>query len=68
MRGHVSVKRREHPEQPAECRSAVVAALASVRAEGLEPSATDLDLFASVAQGELTTEELRHIVVQRYFR
>jgi hypothetical protein len=33
---------------------AVAAALASVRAEGLEPSPEDLELFTKVAAGELT--------------
>jgi hypothetical protein len=35
------------------------AALASVRAEGLKPSAEDLVLFAEVAAGRLSTDELR---------
>jgi hypothetical protein len=42
------------------------AALASVRAEGLEPSAEDLVLFAEVAAGRLSTDELRERVLSRY--
>jgi hypothetical protein len=45
---------------------AVAAALASVRAEGLEPSAEDLALFAEVAAGRLTTKQLRERVLSRY--
>jgi hypothetical protein len=40
--------------------------LASVRAEGLEPSAADLTLFVEVAAGQLTTDELRDRIVSRY--
>ena len=44
------------------------AALASVRAEGLEPGAEDLALFAEVAAGRLSTDELRQRVLSRYRR
>jgi hypothetical protein len=37
-----------------------------VRAEGLEPSAEDLALFAEVAAGRLSTDELRKRVLSRY--
>jgi len=46
----------------------VAAALASVRAEGLEPSAADLTLLTEVAAGQLTTDELRDRVLSRYRR
>lgn len=45
---------------------AVAAALASVRAEGLEPSAEDLALFGEVVSGQLTTDALRERVLSRY--
>ena len=47
---------------------AVAAALASVRAEGLEPGTEDLALFAKVAAGRLSTDELREQVLSRYRR
>jgi PHD/YefM family antitoxin component YafN of YafNO toxin-antitoxin module len=62
----VSVEQYEALLEAAERQRAVAAALASVRAEGLEPSAADLALFAKVAAGELTTEELRERVLSRY--
>ena len=46
--------------------SVLAAALASVRAEGLEPGAEDLALFAEVAAGRLSTDELRERVLSRY--
>jgi len=39
-----------------------------VRAEGLEPSEQDLVLFAEVAAGRLSTDELRERVLSRYRR
>jgi hypothetical protein len=39
-----------------------------VRAEGLKPSAEDLVLFAEVAAGRLSTDELRERVLSRYRR
>jgi PHD/YefM family antitoxin component YafN of YafNO toxin-antitoxin module len=62
----VSVEQYEALLEAAERQRAVAAALASVRAEGLEPSAADLALFAEVAAGQLTTDELRERVVSRY--
>jgi PHD/YefM family antitoxin component YafN of YafNO toxin-antitoxin module len=62
----VSVERYEILLETSERQHAVAAALASVRAEGLEPSADDLALFVQVATGDLTTDELREQVLSRY--
>jgi PHD/YefM family antitoxin component YafN of YafNO toxin-antitoxin module len=62
----VSVEQYEAMLEAAERQRAVAAALASVRAEGLEPSAADLTLFVEVAAGQLTTDELRDRVLSRY--
>ena len=62
----VSVEQYEALLEAADRQRAVAAALASVRAEGLEPSAADLALFAEVAAGQLTTDELRERVLSRY--
>ena len=64
----VSVERYEALQEAAERQQAVAAALASVRAEGLEPGAEDLALFAEVAAGRLSTDELRERVLFRYRR
>jgi prevent-host-death family protein len=64
----MSVEQYEALQEAAERQHAVAAALASVRAEGLEPSAEDLELFAAVAAGQLTTDELRARVLSRYRR
>jgi len=64
----VSVEQYEALQEAAERQHAVAAALASVRAEGLEPSAEDLVLFAEVAAGQMSTEELREQVLSRYRR
>jgi PHD/YefM family antitoxin component YafN of YafNO toxin-antitoxin module len=64
----VSVERYEALQEASERQHAVAAALASVRAEGLEPSPQDLALFMAVAAGELSTDELRDRVVSRYRR
>ena len=55
----MSVEQYEALQEAAERQHAVAAALASVRAEGLKPSAEDLVLFAEVAAGRLSTDELR---------
>ena len=55
-------------QEASERQHAVAAALASVRAEGLEPGAEDLALFAEVAAGRLSTDELRERVLSRYRR
>jgi PHD/YefM family antitoxin component YafN of YafNO toxin-antitoxin module len=62
----VSVEQYEAMLEAAERQRAVAAALASVRAEGLEPSAADLTLFVEVAAGQLTTDELRDRILSRY--
>ena len=64
----MSVEQYEALQEAAERQHAVAAALASVRAEGLEPSTEDLALFAAVAAGQLTTDELRARVLSRYRR
>jgi len=64
----VSVEQYEALQEAAERQHAVAAALASVRAEGLEPSAEDLALFAEVAAGRLSTDELRERVLSPYRR
>jgi PHD/YefM family antitoxin component YafN of YafNO toxin-antitoxin module len=64
----VSVEQYEALQEAAERQHAVAAALASVRAEGLEPSTEDLVLFAEVAAGRMSTEELREQVLSRYRR
>lgn len=62
----VSVEQYAALAEAAERQHAVAAALASVRAEGLEPSREDLALFVAVATGELSTDELRDRVLGRY--
>jgi PHD/YefM family antitoxin component YafN of YafNO toxin-antitoxin module len=64
----VSVEQYEALAEAADRQRAVAAALASVRAEGLEPSPEDLQLFTAVAGGELSTDELRDRVLSRYRR
>jgi PHD/YefM family antitoxin component YafN of YafNO toxin-antitoxin module len=64
----VSVERYEALQEASQRQHAVAAALASVRAEGLEPSPEDLELFMAVAAGELSTDELRARVLSRYRR
>lgn len=64
----VSVEQYEALLEGAERQRAVAAALASVRAEGLEPSAEDLALFVEVAAGQMSTSELRDRVLSRYRR
>jgi PHD/YefM family antitoxin component YafN of YafNO toxin-antitoxin module len=64
----VSVEQYEALQEATERQHAVAAALASVRAEGLEPSEQDLVLFAEVAAGRLSTDELRELVLARYHR
>lgn len=62
----MSVEQYEALAESAERQHAVAAALASVRAEGLEPSPEDLQLFVAVAAGELSTDELRARILRRY--
>jgi prevent-host-death family protein len=49
-----------------ERRAAMAEALASVRAEGLEPSKPDLRMFAALNEGRVSTDELRDEVLRRY--
>lgn len=62
----MSVEQYEALQEASERQHSVAAALASVRADGLEPSVQDLALFAAVAAGELSTDELRDAVLGRY--
>lgn len=62
----MSVEQDEALLEASERQRAVAAALASVRAEGLEPSTEDLALFGEVASGRLTTDKLRERVLSRY--
>lgn len=62
----VSVEQYEALLEASERQRAVAAALASVRAEGLEPSAEDLTLFVDVAAGQMTTDQLRDRILSRY--
>jgi PHD/YefM family antitoxin component YafN of YafNO toxin-antitoxin module len=64
----VSVEQYEALQEAPERQHAVAAALASARAEGLEPGADDLALFAEVAAGRLSIDELRERVLSRYRR
>jgi hypothetical protein len=64
----VSLEQYEALLEASEWQRAVAAALAAVRAEGLEPSAQDLTLFADVAAGQMTTDELRDRILGRYRR
>ena len=49
-------------------REAVDEALASVRAEGLEPSPECLEMLEAIAEGRLSTEEARQRTLARYRR
>jgi antitoxin VbhA-like protein len=63
-----SAEQYEALQEASERQHAVAAALASVRADGLEPSQDDLELFVQVAAGQLTTDELRDRILTRYLR
>jgi hypothetical protein len=67
LRAEAVLVSADHDEMPLDAseRQQAVAALASVRAEGLEPTAEDLALFTKVAAGELTTQQLREQVLSR---
>ncbi len=52
----------------AERRDAVAEALASVRAEGLEPSAEGLRLLEAIAGGEMDEDHALEVLRQRYRR
>lgn len=62
----VSVEQYEALLESAERQRAVAAALASVRAEGLEPSTEDMALFVEVAAGQMNTGQLRDRILSRY--
>ena len=64
----VSVEQYEALQEAAERQQAVAAALASVRAEGAGTQRRGLALFAEVAAGQLSTDELRERVLSRYRR
>jgi prevent-host-death family protein len=51
-----------------ERRAAIAEALASVRAEGLEPSEIGLRGLAAISDGTLTTDEFRAEILRRYRR
>ena len=51
-----------------ERRDAVADALASVRAEGLEPSADGLAMLDEIAAGRMSTDEARQRTLARYRR
>lgn len=50
----------------AERREAVAEALASVRAEGLEPSPEGLEMLEAIAEGRMSTGEARERTLARY--
>ncbi|HTF54140.1 MAG TPA: antitoxin VbhA family protein [Pseudonocardia sp.] len=58
----------EEPADAAERRDAVAEALASVRAEGLEPSAEGLALLEAVAAGALTDDQALEQLRRSYLR
>jgi hypothetical protein len=62
----VSVSQYQELVDAAERRDAVVEALASVRAEGLEPSEDGLALLEAIAEGRISTEEARARTLARY--
>ncbi|MBW0115565.1 type II toxin-antitoxin system Phd/YefM family antitoxin [Pseudonocardia abyssalis] len=64
----MSVSHYQHLRDRAERREAVEAALASVRAEGLEPSALGHRLLSEVAVGRIGTDEMRSRLTEHYTR
>lgn len=64
----MSVSQYEQLVEAAHRADAMREALASVRAEGLEPSPEDLALLDAVAAGELSTDQVRARVLARYQR
>jgi len=62
----MSVSHYQQLVDAAERRDAVVEALASVRAEGLEPSVEGLALLEAVAEGRISVEEARARTLARY--
>jgi hypothetical protein len=67
--GHRRTHRHVELQQAAALRrEAVAEALASVRAEGLEPSPEGLDMFEAIAEGRMTVQEARERTLARYRR
>ena len=62
----MSVEQYQQLVDAAERRDAVVEALASVRAEGLEPSEEGLALLEAIAEGQISIEEARARTLARY--
>jgi prevent-host-death family protein len=62
----MSVAQYQELTEAAERRDAVAEALASVRAEGLEPSEDGLAMFDAIAAGRLSTAEARERTLARY--
>jgi hypothetical protein len=67
-RGSCVDEQYEALQETAKRQHAVAAALAPVRAEGLQPGAEDLALFAEVVAGRMAADELRERVLSRYCR
>lgn len=66
--GWLAAEERARAEEAVERRRAVASGLASVRADGLEPSPEGLALFQAVARGELTTQQAIDQTLARYRR
>lgn len=64
----MSVSQYQELVDAAERRDAVAEALASVRAEGIEPSVEGLVLLEAIAAGEMTEEQAIEQLRQRYRR
>ena len=62
----MSVSQYQKLVDAAERRDAVTEALASVRAEGLEPSVEGLTLLEAIANGRISTKEARARTLARY--
>jgi hypothetical protein len=62
----MSVEQYQQLVDAADRRDAVAEALASVRAEGLEPSEDGLALLEAIAEGRISTEEARARTLARY--
>lgn len=64
----MSVSHYQHLVDVAERREAVAEALASVRAEGLEPSPAGLEVMEAIAAGSLSEEDGVALLRERYLR
>ncbi|HEV7654498.1 MAG TPA: hypothetical protein VGP36_07145 [Mycobacteriales bacterium] len=64
----LSVSRYEELVEAIERREAVMEALASVRAEGLEPGPDGLSMLDAIAGGRMTTADARERTLARYSR